>query len=96
MFLYKIKNDGIRSYLAELIPSESHLYNTQNARNITTYSCRADAFKYILFTHGRLINGINLTLISKHPVLISLELANLIKIIQPIPNSVFGIVNPLD
>ena len=25
---YKIKNNGITSYLAELIPSESHLYNT--------------------------------------------------------------------
>ena len=25
---YKIKNNGITSYLAELIPSESHLYDT--------------------------------------------------------------------
>ena len=42
---YKIKNNGIPSYLAELIPSESHLYNTQNTRNITIFSCRTDAFK---------------------------------------------------
>ena len=46
---YKIKNNGIPSYLAELIPSEFHLYNTWNTRNITTYSCRTDAFKYIFF-----------------------------------------------
>ena len=43
---HKIKNNGIPSYLAELIPSEYHLRNTQNARNITTCSCRTDAFKY--------------------------------------------------
>ena len=33
---YKIKNRGILSYLAELIPSEFHSYNTRNTRNITT------------------------------------------------------------
>ena len=46
---YKIKNNGIPSYLAELIHSESHLYNSQNKSNITTYSCRTDAFKYSFF-----------------------------------------------
>ena len=51
------------------------------------------------------MNGTNLTLIFKHPVLISLELiwerlfdwyfrANLRKIIRLIPYSVFGIFNP--
>ena len=30
---YKIKNNGILSYLAESIPSESHLYNIRNTRN---------------------------------------------------------------
>ena len=49
---YKIKNNRIPSYLPPLIPSESHLYNTWNSRNITTYSCRTDAFKYS-FSHGR-------------------------------------------
>ena len=42
---YKIKNNGIPSYLAELIPSESHLYNARNTRNITIFSCRTDALK---------------------------------------------------
>ena len=47
---YKIKYNGILSCLAELIPSESHLYNTQSTRNITSYSCRTDAFKYSFFS----------------------------------------------
>ena len=46
---YKIKNNEFPSYLAELIPSEYHLYNTRNTRNIKTFSCRNDAFKYSLF-----------------------------------------------
>ena len=46
---YKIKNNGIPSYSADLIPSEFHLYNTRNTRNITTYSCRTDPFKYSFF-----------------------------------------------
>ena len=46
---HKVENNGIPSSLAELIPSESNLYNTQNTRNITTYSCRTDAFKYSFF-----------------------------------------------
>ena len=48
---YKIKNYGIPFYLAELIP-ESHLHNTRNTRNATTFPCRTDAFKYS-FSHGQ-------------------------------------------
>ena len=43
---YKIKNNEIPSYLAELIPSESHLNNSQNTRNTTLFSCSTYAFKY--------------------------------------------------
>ena len=48
IMLLLIKNNGIPSNLAGLIPSESHLYNTWNTKNIniTTYPCRTDAFKY--------------------------------------------------
>ena len=46
------KNNKIPSYLAELIPSEYHLYNTWNTSNIRTYSCRTGAFKYSFF-HGQ-------------------------------------------
>ena len=69
---YKIKTNGIPSYLPELMSSEFHLYNTWNTRNITTYSCRTDAFKYYFFPWT--INEWNLILILEHPVLISLEL----------------------
>ena len=47
---YKTKNNGIPFYLAKLILSESHLNNTRNTRNITTYCCRTDAFKYSFFS----------------------------------------------
>ena len=47
---YKITIDRISSYLAELILSDSHLYNTESTRNITTYFCRADASNYSFFS----------------------------------------------
>ena len=49
---YKVKDNGIPLYLAELIASDFQLCNTRNTRNITTYSCRTDAFKYS-FSHGQ-------------------------------------------
>ena len=90
---YNIKNNGIPSYLAELIPSESHLYNTRNTRNITTYSCRTDAFKYSFFPWT--INEWNKLNFNIRASSFNIFRANLIKIIRPIPNSVFGIFNPL-
>ena len=90
---YKIKNNGIPSYLAELIPSEFHLYNTRNTRNITTYSCRTDAFKYSFFPWT--INEWNKLNFNIRASSFNIFRANLIKIIRPIPNSVFGIFNPL-
>ena len=41
------------------------------------------------------MNGKKLTLIFKHSVIFNIFRANLIKIIRPIPNLVFGIFNPL-
>ena len=90
---YKIKNNGIPSYLAELIPSEFHLYNTRNTRNITTYSCRTDAYNYSFFPWT--INEWNKLNFSIQASGFNIFRANLIKIIQPIPNSVFSIFNPL-
>ena len=70
---YKIKNNGIPSCLAELIPSEFHLYDARNTRNISRYSCRAYALKYSFFPWT--INKWNkLNFNIEHPVLISLEL----------------------
>ena len=92
-YFYKIKNNGIPSYLAELIPSEFHLYNTWNKRNITTFSCKTDTFKYSFFP--RTINEWNKLNFSIRASSFNIFRANLIKIIRPIPNSVFGIFNPL-
>ena len=50
---YKIQNNGSFFYIAELILSGSHLYNTQNTRNITAYSCRTDSLKFVFFYHGQ-------------------------------------------
>ena len=89
---YKIKNNGIPSYLAKLMPSESHLYNTQNTRNIT-YSCRTDAFKYSPFPWT--INKWNKLNCNIQTSSFNIFRANFVKIIQPIPNPIFGIFNPL-
>ena len=90
---YKIKNNGIPSYLAELIPSESHLCNTRNTRNITTSSCRTDVFKYSFFSWTR--NEWNKLNFNDWTSSFNIFRANFIKIIRPIPNSVFGIFSPL-
>ena len=86
---YKIKNNGILSYLAKLIPSEFHLHNTWNTRNITTRSCRTDAFRYSFFPQKK--NEWNKLNFNIRASSFNIFRANLIKIIRPIPNSVFGI-----
>ena len=90
---YEIKNNGILSYLAELIPSESHLYNTRNTRNITTYSCRTNAIKNTFSSWT--INEWNKLNFNIRTSSFNIFRANLIKIIRPIPNSIFGIFNSL-
>ena len=90
---YKIKNNGIPSYLAELIPSEPDLYNTQNTRNITKYSCRIDAFRYSFFPWT--INEWNKLNFNIQTSSVNIFTANLIKIIWPILNWIFNIFNPL-
>ena len=89
----KIKNKGILSDLAELIPSESHLYNTRNTRNITIYSCKTNVLKYYFFPWR--INEWNKLNLSFRASSFNIMEVNLIKIIRLIPNSIFGIFNPL-
>ena len=36
---FKIKTTKIPKYLYELIPTESHIYNTRNTENVETYYC---------------------------------------------------------
>ena len=80
-------------FIAELIPSESHLYNTRNTRNITTFSCSTDALRILFFSWT--INEWNKLNFNIRTSSFNIFRANLIKIIRPIPNSVFGIFNPL-
>ena len=42
---YKIKTTQIPKYLYEVLPTESHTYNTRNIENVETYYCRTDLFK---------------------------------------------------
>ena len=90
---YKIKDNRTTSYLARLIPSESYLYNTRNTRNITTYSCTSDAFKYSFFPWT--IDEWNKLNFNIRTSSFNIFRVNLIKIIRPISNPIFGIFNPL-
>ena len=77
------------------MPFESNLHNIRNTRNITTYSCRTDAFKNYFFP--RTINEWKWNKLNFNIRICSFNIfkVDLIKIIRPIPNSVFGIFNPL-
>ena len=41
---YKFKSFGLLSYFFQLIPQESHSYDTRNSEDIPTYHCRTDNF----------------------------------------------------
>ena len=90
---YKTKGNGIPSYLAELIPSESHLYNIRNTRNIRTYFRRSETFNYSFFPWT--INECNKLNFNIRTSNFSIFRVNSKKIIQPISNSIFDIFNPL-
>ena len=48
--LYKIKSTGLPSYLFDLIPKSSHMYNTCSLEDVATLYIRTDNFKYSLFS----------------------------------------------
>ena len=48
---YKIKTNLFPKYLYELIPTESHTYNTRNIENVNTYYYRTELFKYSFFPY---------------------------------------------
>ena len=46
---YKIKSTGLPSYLYDLIPKWSHMYNTQSVEDVAMLYSRTDIFKYSFF-----------------------------------------------
>ena len=46
---YKIKTSGLPSYLSNLISSGVHSHNTWNSKDVVTYPCRTETFKYPFF-----------------------------------------------
>ena len=48
-YFYKFKSYGLPPYLFQLIPHESHSYNTRNSEDIPTYHCRTDSFNNSFF-----------------------------------------------
>ena len=46
---YKIKSSVLSSYLFDLIPKSSHMYNTRSLENVATIDSRTDIFKYLFF-----------------------------------------------
>ena len=46
---YKFKSYGLPPYLFQLVPKETHSYNTCNSEDIPTYHCRTDSFKNSFF-----------------------------------------------
>ena len=49
--LFRIMSSGLPKYLFNLIPSDTHLYNTRGFNKIGTYYCRTEAFKKSFFPH---------------------------------------------
>ena len=48
-YFYKFKSYGLPPYLFQLIPHESHSYNTHNSEDISKYHCRTDSFNNSFF-----------------------------------------------
>ena len=46
---YKIKSTGLPSYLYDLIPKSSHMYNTRLIEDVATLCSRNDISKYLFF-----------------------------------------------
>ena len=90
---YKIKANQIPKYLYELLPTESHTYNTHNIENIKTYYCRTDLFKYFLSHVIVEWNKLDINLRNAKSFLIFRN--SLLKIGRPIQNPIYSIHDPM-
>ena len=48
-YFYKFESYGLPPYLFQLIPQESHSYDSCNSEDIPTYHCRTDSLKNSFF-----------------------------------------------
>ena len=87
---FKIETIQIPEYLYELIPSESHIYSTRNSKNVETYYCRIDQFKYSFFPYSIIEwNKLDINLRNAKSFLIFRN--SLLKIGRPMQNSIYNI-----
>ena len=91
---YKIKTTQIPKYLYELLPTESHFYNTCHIENGETYYCSTDLFKYSFFPNVVVEwNKLDINLLNAKSFLIFRN--SLLKIGRPIQNPIYNIHDPM-
>ena len=91
---YKIKSTGLPSYLCDLIPKSSYIYNTRSVEDVSILYCWTDIFKYSFFPSTiSEWNKLDLK-IQQSKTLLTFQNA-LIKIGWPIPKPVYNVHNPV-
>ena len=78
----------------ELLPTESHIYNTRNIENVETYYCRTDLLKYSFFLYVIVeSNKLETNLSNAKSFLIFTN--SLLKIGRPIQSLIYNIYDPM-
>ena len=91
---YKIKSTGLPSYLFDLIPKSSHMYNTRSLEDAATLYSRTDIFKYLFFPSTiSEWNKLDLK-IRQSKTILTFQNA-LIKIGKPTPKPIYNVHNPV-
>ena len=91
---YKIKSTQIPKYLYQLIPSESHTYNTRNLENVETYYSRTDLYKYSFFPYTIVEwNKLDINLRNTKSFLIFR--ISLLKVGKPMQNPIYDMHDPV-
>ena len=91
---YKIKRTGLPSYLYDLIPKSSHMYNTRSLEDVAALYSRTDIFKYSFFPSTiSEWNKLDLKIWQSKTFLIFWNA--LIKIVRPIPKPIYNVHNPV-
>ena len=90
-YFYEFKSYGLPPYLFQLIPHESHSYNTCNSEDIPTYCCRTDSFNDSFFPWTiREWNKLDLGICKST---YSVFRQYLPKVIRPQPSATFNVCN---